>query len=310
MAVRKNPIICIGAALIDESYICHAQPVSGTSNPAAYYRSAGGVARNIAGHLSLLGHQVELITHFGSDPGGKWLMNECLTCGIGITHAIINDVETGRFAAVLSPDGDLFAGAVSTHFEEQINPDFLRQKTDLLKSASLLLVDTNLNAYTLKWLLNFSRNEHIPCIIEPVSVPKAARLLKADLREVLLITPNHDEMLAISGNSGETNTNALISEVLEKGVKFIWIRNGKHGSGIFAKNYSYKLDAPVVNVTDTTGAGDAGLAGWIHAWLMNRSIEECVRYGHAMSALVLEVKGAMRAGLNFDLLEETYLNYK
>ncbi|NTW25489.1 MAG: hypothetical protein HGA37_12390 [Lentimicrobium sp.] len=70
------------------------------------------------------------------------------------------------------------------------------------------------------------------------------------------------------------------------------------------------LEAPGVIVQDTTGAGDAALAGWIHAWLMNRNPEDCVRYGHAMASLVLQVKGAIHPGLTFELLESIYKNYK
>ncbi len=307
--MKSKLVICRGAALIDESYQCYAQPLSGTSNPAKYHRSAGGVARNIAHHLSLLGNQVELITHFGSDTGGKWLMDQCQASGTGISHSLINDNETGRFVAILSPGGDLFTGVVSSHFESSISPEFLQQKAGLIKQASLVQMDTNLSKESLNWLLLFCRQENIPCIIEPVSVPKAARLVTIDLKDVLLITPNRDEMCSLMGSPADTATSTLIQQVIEKGVKYLWIRNGKNGSGIFASGYNFTLEAPDVIVQDTTGAGDAALAGWMHAWLLNRSTEDCVRYGHAMASLILQVRGAINPGLTPALLESTYNKY-
>jgi len=304
--VKKGPVVCIGASLIDESYICHNQPVAGTSNIATYYRSPGGVARNIANHLALLGNNVELITHFGIDPGGQWLKEQCSEAGIGLSHAFVNDTETGRFVAMLTPEGDLFSGAVSCSFENMITPEFLQQKSGLIKYASLLLLDTNLSTACLNWLLQFCREEKVPCVVEPVSVPKAARLLKADISGVMLVTPNQDEMLAITGYGQVTESAQLINYLLDRGVNYVWKRDGKNGSGIFSEGYSFSLPAPDVEITDTTGAGDAALAGWIHGWLRNIPIEDCIRYGHAMASIILQVKGAVYPELTVDLLENSY----
>ncbi|MBK6345714.1 MAG: carbohydrate kinase family protein [Bacteroidales bacterium] len=304
--MKKGPVVCIGASLIDESYICHSQPVAGTSNIATYYRSPGGVARNIANHLALLGNNVELITHFGTDPGGLWLMEQCSEAGIGLSHAFVNDNETGRFVAMLTPEGDLFAGAVSCSFENMITTEFLQQKAALIRSASLLLLDTNLSKTCLNWLLQFCREEKVPCVVEPVSVPKAARLLNADISGVMLVTPNQDEMLAITGSIRNTEPEILINQVLERGVQYVWKRAGKEGSGVYSRGFHYSLPAPEADVTDTTGAGDAALAGWIHAWLNGRSIEDCLVYGHAMASIILQVKGAVYPGLTMNQLEISY----
>ncbi len=306
--MKRKPIVCIGASLVDESYSCLKPPLQGTSNPSTYFRSAGGVARNIAHHLALLGNEVELITHFGNDPEGDWLINQCKYAGIGLKHSLMNEVATGRFVALLSPEGDLFTGAVSCRFENLITPDFLQQNSILLKSASLVLMDTNLNAGSLDWLLGFSRAENIPCIIEPVSVPKAARLQKADLNNVLLMTPNRDEIIALNGDPGNGETQEMIRRVLDRGVQYLWMRDGKNGSGLYSKESAFQLPAPRVQVVDTTGAGDAALAGWMHAWLMNKSPEECVRYGHAMASLILQEKGAIKQNLNSLMLESVITN--
>ena len=89
-------------------------------------------------------------------------------------------------------------------------------------------------------------------------------------------------------------------------MKFLWRRDGKNGSGIYSSGYSFELPAPEVVVKDTTGAGDAALAGWIHSWLLNKSTEECVKYGHVMASLVLQVNGAIYHGLSAGLLETNY----
>jgi pseudouridine kinase len=190
IAVIKKPVVCVGAALIDECFTSLEKPVQGTSNPSTYFRSSGGVSCNIAHHLSLLGQNVELITHFGNDTDGRWLMERCKLFGIGISNSIVNEKETGRYAAFLSPDGDLFAGAMSGNFETELTIDFLKEKIQLFKSASLLLIDCNLNEKCIGWLTEFSNKENISCIIEPVSVPKAKKIQHVTIKNFLIITPN------------------------------------------------------------------------------------------------------------------------
>ncbi len=309
ITVSKKPVICIGAALIDESFICLTEPIPATSNPSNFYRSPGGVACNIAHHLALLGHPVELISHFGTDPEGKWLMEECRKSGISITHSVVNHYDTGRYVAVLSPSGELFVGAMSGHFENEVTPDFLRTKTAVLKSATLLLLDCNLSIGSLEWLLDFSRSENIPCVIEPVSIPKAARLKNVNLNHVLLLTPNNDEMLTLTGHAEGLDSSALIQELLNRGVQYLWIRKGKSGSVIYSNEFHKEIPALPVAVTDITGAGDAAMAGWIDAWLARKNPEDCVRYGHAMASIVLQVQGAIDKSLNRSLLELTFKKY-
>ena len=304
--MQEKNIICIGAALMDESYSCYKMPIRGTSNPADFYRSIGGVACNIAHHLALLQHPVELITCFGNDADGEWLKEKCRMSGIGITHSVESIYDTGRYMALLSPSGELFAGAMSGHFDEEITPSFLLNKISLLKKAALIQLDCNLSAESLNWLLDFCRQENIPCVMEPVSTPKAERLKHVNLQNVLLLTPNSDELAAISGTTSEQNTELLIQNILQRGVQYLWIRKGKNGSGIYSKDIRIEIPALKVEVTDITGAGDAAMAGWIHAWLNGKDLADCVRYGHSLATIILQVKGAIDGKLNIEKLENTF----
>jgi pseudouridine kinase len=308
--VNRKPIVCIGASLVDETYHLKSRPLNGTSNPATLYRAAGGVSRNIAHHLALLGNPVKLITHFGKDADGDWLAGECLKAGIDLADSIRNSEPTGKFTALLSPEGDLFAGAVACRFEEMVTPAFLEAKTAVLKSASLLLIDTNLGTEALSWLLDFSRSEKIPCAIEPVSVPKAARLKEANLSGVLLLTPNLDELAVLSGMEASGGFRPQVNELLGRGLDFLWVRKGKSGSGLYSATAAMEFPAPVTEVVDTTGAGDAALAGFLHAWLQNLSPERCVIHGHAMAALILRVQGAVLNSLSPQMLQDAVKNYK
>ncbi len=304
--MEKKQIVCIGASLVDETFTCTSTPLQGTSNPARYDRSPGGVSRNIANHLACLGLPVELISHFGKDSDGNWLMEQCTSAGIQIKHSLFNNSSTGKYVALLSPDGELFTGAASSEFEELVTPQFLDSKSTLFKKAALIQFDCNLSRESINWLLSFCLQENIPSIIEPVSIVKASRLLHADLTNVLLITPNLDELMALTEGVDNTNQDKLINLLLEKGVKNLWLRNGKNGSTIYSTNYKFNLPAFETKVIDITGAGDAALAGWVYAFLKNKNPEDCLRYGHAMASLILQVVGAIHPELTAALLENTF----
>jgi len=301
--MQKPLIICIGAALIDETFKCYSDPLPGTSNPAKSSQSMGGVSRNISHHLALLDNNVELITHFGDDADGNWMKEECEKAGIGINHSLTNKSSTGKYAAIISPSGELFTAAVSTDFENLITIEFLETKTHILKNAKLIQCDCNLSTESLSWIIRFSQKNNIPCVVEPVSIEKASRLKGLSLDKVLLLTPNTDELSSIFGEEHKESEDALTQIVINIGLQYLWLRNGKEGSTIYTKNEIYKKEAPTVNVVDTTGAGDAALAGWIHAFLLGEDISQCLNYANALAKLVLGVKGAIRHDLNPEILK-------
>ena len=305
-----KPVICIGASIIDDSFYCLDKPVHGTSNLATHFRSVGGVARNVAHHLAQLGNHVELISHFGNDTDGTWLKERCLSTRIGLSHSRFSETGTGHFAAIVSPEGEFHIGVADTHLEDEITIPFLTEQRPFLETASLVLCDCNLSASCIAWLLDFCRTNVIPCVIEPVSVAKASRLNNVNLDNVLLITPNDAELAVLSGGTTNSSSQLSIEYLLAKGVKKIWIRKGKKGSELFSREETVTLPAPEVEVLDTTGAGDAALAGWIHAWLQHRSVRECLIYGQAMAKIILQAKGANAEQLNIDLLEETVANLR
>lgn len=292
----SNSIVCIGAALIDEVFTCVGTPEAGTSNPASYQRFAGGVARNLAHHLALLGHRVELISHLGQDAEGQWLTEHCTQRGIGVQFSCFSEQPTGRYAAILSPDGELFTAAAVSHLEQAITPGFLQNQFAGMEAPALLVVDCNLGKESLEWLLQYARRAQIPIVVEPVSVPKAARLKDLDLNGVLMITPGEAELAALQNGTG----------LRERGVQNTWLRKGKNGSALMGEKEEFHVPAPKVEVTDTTGAGDAALAGWIHAWISGKNPHDCIRYGHALASLVLQVRGAVNENLSTNLLETTF----
>lgn len=301
--MENKPVICIGAALVDEIFTGKSTIEPGTSNPSSLFKSPGGVARNIAAHLARLRHSVELISHIGNDASGEWLFKQCSDSGIRLNHVLRSKQPTGCYVAINHSDGELFVGASVSHIETEITPEYLESKSEILRESRLLVIDCNLSLDCIIWILNFAKANKLPSIIEPVSVPKAKKLCQADLSHTLMISPNEIELCAIAGSD---DLKSAIDQVHARGLKHLWMRSGAKGSTIYSRNGKIHLDAPGTDPEDTTGSGDAALAGWIHGWLLGVKTEECLRMGHALAGMAISVKGAEIFDLNKEKLMEAY----
>jgi pseudouridine kinase len=301
--VKSKLVICIGAALVDEIFISLNPIDLGTSNPSNFSKSLGGVARNIAGLLAQLDHHIELITHIGGDSDGHWIAEKCRHAGIGLNHSIQNEKSTGRFLALINPTGELHAGASYSTIETEIHPEFLQDKSEFLKTAELLVIDCNLSKEAIDWLLGFSIKNSIPIIVEPVSLNKSKKLEGANWSNVLLYTPNEMEL------GDMNNKENRISNLLQQGLKNLWMRSGKEGSTLYNLEKTLHMAAVQREIVDSTGAGDAALAGWIHGFLLNASPEKCLQYGHTLAAMILQIKGAEFETLNRELLDSEFITY-
>lgn len=88
-----------------------------------------------------------------------------------------------------------------------------------------------------------------------------------------------------------------VQELFSMGsVEIIVITLGKKGSICYEKKKEtyaeYKMGIfEVPEVTDATGSGDAYMSGFLYGYLEHRPIEECLRYGAALSSFVLQSCG-------------------
>jgi pseudouridine kinase len=158
------------------------------------------------------------------------------------------------------------------------------------------------------WLLSFSIESGIPFILEPVSVPPARKFKEANLHGLHLITPNEDELPVLCSEKAFF-TQQQIEELLNRGVQYIWLHNGKHGSALYNKEKSITLNAPKIEVTDCTGAGDGSLAGFILGKILKKDDLYCLRLAHTLSAEILKVNGAIATHLDQQRLLQLVSEY-
>jgi pseudouridine kinase len=296
-----KPIICIGAALVDELFHATDTILNATTNDALVTKTAGGVARNIAHQLALLEVPVQLISVFGNDSDGNWLKQICTSAGVKLDGSITIEGLSGKYTGILDRDGSLYTAFLTNAVVHLISPSYLQQQRTLLLSADYILADANVSVESMEWLLAFSKETGIPFIIEPVSVPPASKLANMNLDGLYLVTPNEDELPVMCGEEVH-GTRKHVDALLERGIQNIWLHNGIHGSSIMSKEKSVSLHASLVEVVDCTGAGDGSLSGFLLGKHLGKEDIECLKIAHSLSAEILQVNGAIATHLNREQL--------
>ncbi len=297
----SKPVICIGAALVDELFHATSEMLLATTNDAIVTKTAGGVSRNIAHQLALLGVPVQLITVVGNDSDGEWIKSVCQQAGVKMDASITKDGLTGKYTGILNVDGSLFSAFLTNAANHLITPEHLANHQELLQTASYILADANISVDTAEWLLAFSQQTGIPFILEPVSVPPARKFRQVNLGGLYMVTPNEDELPVLCSEQA-TMTQMQIEELLDNGVQNIWLHNGKMGSALYNKTKAITLHAPNIEVRDCTGAGDGSLTGFILGKFLKLDDMDCLKLAHTLSAEILQVNGAIATHLNQEKL--------
>ena len=187
------PVLVIGAAGIDIVGRLRSELNNAGSSPAHIRTSFGGVARNVAENLARLGHPVTLLSAVGVDHAGEQLLEQAAAAGVDVEHVLRNpDYPTGTYIGVLSAHGAVKLAIDDMRAIAAITPQFLKEKVDLFKQASVIFLDANLSKESLRTAFSLARRTNRPVCADPTA-PGLARRLRPYLGRVRLISPNEVE---------------------------------------------------------------------------------------------------------------------
>ena len=316
-------VVVVGGAVLDTKLRTAAPPVIGTSNPGAASWTAGGVGRNVAENLARLGRPTTLLAAVGDDPAGDSVVSRTAAAGVDCTHLVSSRHPTGTYTAVLDDRGDLHIAVADMRATDELSVADLAAVPGLLAVAGALVVDANLDASVLRWLLVAAGEAGVPCVLEPVSVAKAssaAPVLDGSL-PVHTVTPNVAELEALVGApvvATVEGVRAAADRLHACGVEHVWVRRGVLGSLLSSappvgdaggrggsRSRAVLVAAPEVEVADVTGAGDSMTAGYVHALLDGADVVEAARYGQVLAALTCATGDTVRADLSAALLADS-----
>ena len=188
--------VVVGGANVDIGGRSRGALVAGDSNPGKVGLSIGGVGRNIAHNLSLLGADVRMLTAYGDDLYGQGLVDACTAAGIDMSQALkLRDEATSTYLYIAGQDGDMALAVSDMAICDRIDPEYLASHFALLQNAQVIVCDTNIPSESLEYL---TKHFNPPIFCDPVSTTKAEKL-RPILGKLHTLKPNKMEAELLSG---------------------------------------------------------------------------------------------------------------
>lgn len=271
-------ISVIGGANVDLSATLTDAFIAADSNPGHIEVGYGGVARNIAHNLSLLGARTQLLTVFGGDLFGGLLHDYCKQQGIDV-HLSERDnaLRSGVYLCINNHGGEMIAAVADTDAIRLITPEWLMKRNGEINLSDYVVADTNISEDAIRWLME---NVTAPLFIDGVSSTKAHRVInalhKAKLPYLHSLKLNLKEAIAVTNTASYAEA---AQQLLNLGVAHVYITLGSEG--VYCRNAAEEWLFPSLpgEVVNTTGAGDAFLAGVVFAHTKGIAFPQTAQYG-------------------------------
>ncbi|MCT4585264.1 MAG: ribokinase [Peptostreptococcaceae bacterium] len=250
----------------------------------------GGKGANQAVAIGKLNGDVCMLGRIGNDDFGKSLIKNLKQNNVNVDFVkSIQSAKTGIALIMVNSNGDNSIVVIpGANFEFKEN----ELKKDIFNDVDYLLAQLETPLKTIEKAFILAKEKNVFTILNPAP----ARVLSDELiKHTDLLIPNETEFESLSGYDASNEANIIKgSNVLfEKGVKAILITLGKNGSFyIDSNNFSLKQKGYIVDVVDTTAAGDSFIGGFLTSISKGEDIKTSMEFATKVSALTVTKYGA------------------
>lgn len=284
---RAASAVVIGGINVDIGGRSLQALVPGDSNPGRVRVSLGGVGRNIAHNLTLLGTQVHMLGAMGDDLYSRQVEASCRELGMDVSQVLrVPGAATSTYLYIADENGEMALAMSDMGVCDAITPAYLSAHLPLLQSARAVVIDTNLPRESLIWL---AENVRPPIFCDPVSTLKAPKLLPI-LHRIHTLKPNRMEAELLSGIPVRSRKDAerAAEILLQKGVGRVFLSMGNQGIYAAQAGKAFWIPAIPGNTVSTTGCGDAAAAALVWAYLEGADLRQSALACAAAGSIAME----------------------
>ena len=299
--------VVIGGVNIDIGGRSFNPLVARDSNPGKVTTSLGGVGRNIAHNMSLLGVDVRMLTAYGDDIYGQRITASCKELGIDISCALqIPGGTTPTYLFLNDNDGDMALALSDMEICEKITPAYLSNHMTLINNAKLVVIDTNIPRESIDFLAECCT---APIFVDPVSTAKAVKV-QSVLGKIHTFKPNRMEAELLTGIpiTDEDSLRKAAQALIDTGMERVFISLGT--DGVLAADHETMIKVPCFKATmrNATGAGDSFMAALAWAYLEGIDLEETARAAAAVAAMTIESEETINPAICAEAVRERLNN--
>jgi sugar/nucleoside kinase (ribokinase family) len=247
-----------------------------------------GTAAGAAVGLAKLGATVASVGATGTDALGDELIRALESFGVDTRYiARKSGVQTSASILPIRPNGDrpaLHAIGANPHFNRDDIPWPIIESTRHVHLGGPDVM-RGLGRDGAKEILRRAREHGATTSMDLLGEgsPKMLAILAPALEFVDWMMPNFDQAAMLTG---ERTPEAAALCILGCGAGGVVLKLGAAGSLMVTERENRRLGAYKIEVSDTSGCGDAYCAGFIRGILLGWPPEECMRLGTAAAALV------------------------
>lgn len=270
-------------------------------------QAPGGSAGNTIFAKARLGLSTTFLGKIGNDVGGVYFKERYLEMGGDVSRFKTGDIPNGRCLSLITPDSERTMrtdlGAAMTLSPDEVSvEDFLDCQHAHIEGYLLF------NRDLMYKVLDSAKKAGCTISVDLASfevVNATKDIIKDILTEYVdIIFANEEEAEAFGGSDKDHPT---LARELAECCSIAVVKVGADGSYICTGETCIKVDANAVEkVVDTTGAGDFWAAGFLYAWLTERPLEDCGRFGSLLGAEVVQVIGAALPEERWDVIKTAF----
>ena len=277
----RSTVVVVGDVMVDTFVIIDRPLSTGVDHPMRLVRRVGGQAANTSAWLAWSGSSVHLVAGCGDDEEGAWVDNRLQTGGV-TTHLVRNSEPTGSCIVIVDPSGErtMFSspganGAMADIGRQEVASVWERlgstQVAHLHLSGYLLDRDPAIVADLARHVPDLATVSLDTAAFHPDGVHRRALDEALAHLDVLIGTAGELSAFLDSGSSTVPDVPALVRAWRERFPGVVVVKEGAAGASALADGELVRSPAQATEVVDTTGAGDAFTAGFLAAWVLDRT---------------------------------------
>lgn len=256
--------------------------------------SSGGSATNVATDLALLGGQVRLLARVGADPAADYALRAAREAGVDLTAIQIDpDQATGLCFAAISAHGErTFFSYRGANRALGYPDDSVLQDLGWLHIAGHALLEGQ-QRQTVLQLLETAQRQQIACSLDLCLPLVHSRDLgiHALLAQMHVLFTNQNELLALAD---EQEVEAALQKLAAVLPAHTIVKRGAQGCLLYSRDGSQQaMSAPQVQAYDTTGCGDAFVAGFLYGMHQQWALADCLALANRCGAAAARHVGAV-----------------
>lgn len=290
-------VVVVGDLMTDTVAQATAPLARGSDTPATVTMHGGGSGANVAAWLAVDGSEVAFVGRRGADIAGRNRDMELMGYGVDARLVMDPDRATGTCVVMITHKGDHTMlsdpGANAALSPEDLPEDLFTPGSHLHVSGYTLLNPGSRSAV----LAAMGRAQRVGMTIS-VDGASSAPLGRVGAEPFLQLT-NGAMLLFVEPDQGKVLTGrddpSQAARVLNAWYPHVVMRLGMDGAMLYAggRPDPIRVSAPPVErLVESTGTGDAFIAGFLPAWLDKKPAGEALAGGCRLAARAFGVVGA------------------